>query len=222
MSKIGDNHELTEEPTRKSHNFMERFIKSNKDLVILLILNLSPMCGLDLIKEIFSLSGILLSQGAVYPILYSFEEKHIIEAKHGKGDLRAKIYHITPNGRKIAHELSEDFFNTRYRISSIIHAINSEKNCLGSDHMLEVIGMELENNPNNWKTWATKAEISYSIGTYKIAIRCCDKSLTLNPDNVHALITKGNALNKLGNHEDAAVAFAKAKELEYNGQPKHP
>jgi Flp pilus assembly protein TadD len=83
------------------------------------------------------------------------------------------------------------------------------------DQRLAAIGKELEKNLDNWEAWAAKADILCSLGMYEIAIRCCDKSLTINPDNVLTLMTKGNALDELGKHEDANAAFAKAVELGY-------
>jgi tetratricopeptide (TPR) repeat protein len=85
---------------------------------------------------------------------------------------------------------------------------------------LVAIGKELEKNINNSEAWAAKADILCSLGMHKIAIRCCDKSLAINPDNMLTWMTKGMALEKIGTHEEALAAFAKAKELE--GDSTHP
>ncbi len=82
---------------------------------------------------------------------------------------------------------------------------------------LTAIGKKLEENLDNWEAWSAKADILFSLGLYDVSIRCCDRSLVLNPDNALTWITKGNAFDKLGMHEDADVAFAKAKELGYKG-----
>ncbi len=82
---------------------------------------------------------------------------------------------------------------------------------------LVAIGKKLEENLANWEAWSAKADILYSVGLYDVAIRCCDRALALNPDNALTWITKGNAFDKLGMHEDADAAFAKAKELGYKG-----
>ncbi len=87
------------------------------------------------------------------------------------------------------------------------------------DQRLAAIGKELEKNIDNWEAWAAKADILCSLGMYEISVRCCDRSLSINPDNALTWMTKGNALDKLGKHEEAKVAFAKAKEL---GQQKSP
>ena len=49
---------------------------------------------------------------------------------------------------------------------------------------------------------------------HEIAILCCDRSLSINPDNRLTWMTKGIALEKIGKHEEAMTAFANAKELD--------
>lgn len=83
------------------------------------------------------------------------------------------------------------------------------------DRDLAFIGKQLEKNPDDWEAWAAKADILCSLGMYEVAIRCCDKSLAINPGNAHSLMTRGNALEKLGKHEEANVDFAKAREMGY-------
>lgn len=83
--------------------------------------------------------------------------------------------------------------------------------------MLASVEKELEKNPDSWDAWAAKADISFSLGLYGPAIRCCDRSLALNPDNVLTWITKVAALKQLGRTEEEEAALAKAIELGYNG-----
>ena len=71
--------------------------------------------------------------------------------------------------------------------------------------------------PNNSDAWAAKADILCSMGMYEIAIRCCDRSLAINPDNMLTWMTRGNALKALGRTTEAEVDFTKAKELGYTG-----
>ena len=84
-----------------------------------------------------------------------------------------------------------------------------------AEKKLAAIGKELEKDINNSETWAAKADILYSIGLYESAILCCDRSLTINPDNALTWATKGKALDKLGRHDETEAAFAIAKELGY-------
>lgn len=81
------------------------------------------------------------------------------------------------------------------------------------DHRLVAIGKQLEKNLNDWEAWAAKADILCSLGMHEIAIRCCDRALTLNPNNLLTWVTKGEALIKLGKNEEADAAFAKARSL---------
>lgn len=81
-----------------------------------------------------------------------------------------------------------------------------------ADQRLAAIGKELEKDLNNPDAWAAKADILCSMGMYEIAIRCCDRSLAINPHNALTWTTKGIALDKIGYHDEAEIAFAKAKE----------
>jgi Flp pilus assembly protein TadD len=81
------------------------------------------------------------------------------------------------------------------------------------NHRLVAIGKQLEKNLNDWEVWAAKADILCSLGMHEVAIRCCDRSLELNPKNVLTWVTKGEALKKLGKNEEADAAFAKARSL---------
>ena len=83
------------------------------------------------------------------------------------------------------------------------------------DQRLAAIGKELEKDLNNPEAWAAKADILCSMGMHEVAVRCCDKSLVINPDNMLTWVTKGIALDKLGMREEAKEAFAKAMELGY-------
>jgi len=71
------------------------------------------------------------------------------------------------------------------------------------DQDLTAIGKELEKNLYNSEAWAAKADILCSIGMHEIAIRCCDRSLALNPDNMLTWMTRSIALEKIGKHEEA-------------------
>ena len=87
------------------------------------------------------------------------------------------------------------------------------------DRKFAAIGKELENDLNNSDAWAAKAELLSSIGLHENALRCCERSLAINPDNAFTWAIKGNALDKLGRLDEAKEAFAKAKEIGYPGNP---
>jgi DNA-binding PadR family transcriptional regulator len=58
------------------------------------------MCGYDVIKEIFLRCNVFLSQGNVYPVLYSLEEEGILRAEFTKGNMRSKLYFVTPEKKE--------------------------------------------------------------------------------------------------------------------------
>ena len=99
---------------------MAHIVKSGKELLILSMILEHPMSGYDLIKKIFFKTSVLLGQGAVYPILYLFEEAGILQAAYGKGDMRTKIYHITPQGREIAEDKIDRFVKDAYNFITLI------------------------------------------------------------------------------------------------------
>jgi DNA-binding PadR family transcriptional regulator len=95
-------------------------IKANKELKILSLLSRKPMCGFDLIKEIYSETEVFLSQGTIYPILYLFEGKGILQSKHHTNDMRTKIYYITPKGRELAQKNVEGFVKSLSILSYLV------------------------------------------------------------------------------------------------------
>jgi tetratricopeptide (TPR) repeat protein len=86
-----------------------------------------------------------------------------------------------------------------------------------TDRILASVERELERNPDSWEAQAAKADILFSLGMYGLAIRCCDRSLAQNPDNVLTWVTKVAALKKLGRKEEEEAALTKAMELGYKG-----
>ena len=89
--------ELEDEEYKK---FVDRIVKANREIFVLFVLANKPMCGYDVIKEIFSRCNVFLSQGNVYPILYSLEEEGILRAEFTKGNMRSKLYFIAPEHRE--------------------------------------------------------------------------------------------------------------------------
>jgi DNA-binding PadR family transcriptional regulator len=82
------------------HKFVDRIVKANGEIFVLHVLANKPMCGYDVIKEIFLSCSVLLSQGNVYPILHPLEEKGILRAEFTKGNMRSKLYFIVPEQRE--------------------------------------------------------------------------------------------------------------------------
>ena len=71
------------------------------------MLSKKPMSGKDLTEELFLETKVFLTQSTIYPILYSFEEAGILQAKHEQGDMKTKNYYITAMGREIVKKKIE-------------------------------------------------------------------------------------------------------------------
>jgi len=100
--------------------FVDRIIKTNREIFIMLSLLEKQMCGYDIIKEIFSRCDVFLSQGTVYPILYTLEEEGMLHAEYSKGDMRSKKYSLTPRGREAAEKDVEDFAKALEQVSFVV------------------------------------------------------------------------------------------------------
>lgn len=91
-----------------------------------------PMSGYDLIKKIFFKTNVLLSQGAVYPILYLFVETDILQATYENGDMRTKMYHVTPHSREIAQDKIDHFV---LALNHFIKLLDTEATCPSSHNI---------------------------------------------------------------------------------------
>jgi DNA-binding PadR family transcriptional regulator len=109
--------EFQEENCKK---FIDKIIKSNREVFIMSSLVEKQMCGYDLIKEIFSKCDVFLSQGTVYPVLYTLEGEGLLHAEYSKGDMRSKKYSLTPKGKKIAEKEIEDFSKALEQVSVLL------------------------------------------------------------------------------------------------------
>ena len=104
----------------KSKEFMPQIIKAGKDMLILSMISKRPMSGYDLIKKIFTETSVLLSQGTVYPALYSMAEEGILQAEYSKSDMRSKKYSLTPIGEEIAQKNIEEFVKAMDHAASLV------------------------------------------------------------------------------------------------------
>ena len=100
--------------------FVDKIIKANRGVFMMCSLLEKQMSGYDIIKEIFSRCDVFLSQGTVYPILYTLEEEGLLHAEYKKGDMRSKEYSLTPRGREIAEKDVEDFAKSLEQISFLL------------------------------------------------------------------------------------------------------
>lgn len=100
--------------------YLEKSIKSNLEIIVLSMLMECPMCGYDLIKDIFEKYNVFLSQGTVYPLLYSLKNDGLLQAQFARGNTRTKIYSITEYGEDIVKGKINDFIQVEEYILDII------------------------------------------------------------------------------------------------------
>jgi len=117
---LKDDFELDESREDDYRQIMDKIIKINREIFMLSALSERSMCGYDLIKEIFHRCDVFLSQGSVYPILYSLEEEGILQAEFNKGDMRTKKYSFTPKGRQIAQKKLDEFTRAMEEVLALI------------------------------------------------------------------------------------------------------
>lgn len=77
---------------------LERLVKDNLELIILVFLESGDKSGYQMLKDIATHFHCILSQGTLYPMLYQLEKENKIMKKNGKG-------------REIIYSLSEEMKN---------------------------------------------------------------------------------------------------------------
>ncbi len=94
-----------------SADSLEELVKKNLEIIILAMLQEKSMCGYDIIKKIYEDYNILMSQGAVYPLLYTLKEGGILQVEYARGSTRAKIYSPTETGKVFIKKKLDEFIN---------------------------------------------------------------------------------------------------------------
>ena len=112
--------DMTKPDVEEGNRFIDRIIKTNREIFILSSLLDKQMCGYEIIKEIFLRCNVFLSQGSVYPILYSLEEEGLLHVEYTRGDMRSKMYSLTPKGRESVQRDIENFIEAIDHISALI------------------------------------------------------------------------------------------------------
>lgn len=87
---------------------LEHFVKSHLETLVLALLLRNPMCGYDVIQSIYQRYHTFLSQGTVYPLLYSLQRGGLLEVSKSEGS-RAKVYSLTEQGEELARRRVDDF-----------------------------------------------------------------------------------------------------------------
>jgi tetratricopeptide (TPR) repeat protein len=86
------------------------------------------------------------------------------------------------------------------------------------DEAIKACDKAIEFDPQQIGAWYNKGAALFALGRYDEAIQVYDKSIEIYPQGApYVWYDKGNALKKLGLITEANAAFAKAKELGYNG-----
>ncbi|MDI6917929.1 MAG: PadR family transcriptional regulator, partial [Thermoplasmatales archaeon] len=100
-----------------SQETTETFVKNNLEIITLCLLSKKPLCGYDVIKTISQQFRCFLSQGTVYPLLYSLENKGILKVER---NAKAKIYYLTEEGKKIVGRKIDEFKTAHQHMLGLI------------------------------------------------------------------------------------------------------
>lgn len=93
----------------KARELKKYLMKSNFKLIVLYLLLKKPMCGFEVIQEMYNKCNVFISPGTVYPFLYSLRDKGIVKSEDGRKGKR-KIYHLTEEGKQVAKSIMEDIY----------------------------------------------------------------------------------------------------------------
>jgi hypothetical protein len=100
-----------------SHEIIESLVKKNLELIILYSLSKKPRCGYELIREIARRFHVFLSQGTIYPLLYSLYDQGFLEIKMKN---RAKVYAPTKRGEFITRKRLDEFKTASKHLLNLI------------------------------------------------------------------------------------------------------
>ena len=98
---------------------LEKFVKRHLETLVLSMLRENQMCGYDVIRTIYQRYHTFLSQGTVYPLLYSLESKGLLSVVKSDSP-RSKVYALTEEGKRVAEGKINDFISAqKYLLESI-------------------------------------------------------------------------------------------------------
>ena len=98
---------------------LEHFVKRHLETLVLSMLRQNQMCGYDVIRTIYQRYHTFLSQGTVYPLLYSLEDKGLLSVVKSDSP-RSKVYALTEEGKRVANDKINDFISAqKYLLESI-------------------------------------------------------------------------------------------------------
>ncbi len=102
-----------------SSKMMEQSVKKSLQIIILSLLKQQPMCGFDIIKSLVHNFNVLLSQGTVYPILYSLEREGYLKTVV-KSDNKTKLYVPTEMAHEYIERQLREYIQAQEKILALI------------------------------------------------------------------------------------------------------
>ncbi len=99
---------------------LEKAVKDNLELVILLFLERMPQSGYQILKNIAQHFHCILSQGTLYPLLYQLEKMKTITKQNGNG--REVIYSLSPETEKNFQSKKETQLKVYQHLASFFEA----------------------------------------------------------------------------------------------------
>lgn len=107
---------------------IENLVKKHLEVIVLSILKTQPMCGQDIVKEIFRQYQVFINQSSVYQVLYTLKEKNILEASTTKGDMRSKVYTPTNQGSEMIYSMLDEFVSSmEYLLMTLKEDLNYKR-----------------------------------------------------------------------------------------------
>jgi DNA-binding PadR family transcriptional regulator len=107
---------------------IENLVKKHLEVIVLSILKTQPMCGQDIVKEIFRQYQVFINQSSVYQVLYTLKEKNILEASTTKGDMRSKVYIPTNQGSEMIYSMLDEFVSSmEYLLMTLKEDLNYKR-----------------------------------------------------------------------------------------------
>lgn len=104
---------------------IENLVKKHLEVIVLSILKTQPLCGQDIVKEIFRQYQVFINQSSVYQVLYTLKEKNILEASNIKGDMRSKVYVPTDQGSEMIYLMLDEFVSS---MEHLLMTLKEDKN----------------------------------------------------------------------------------------------
>jgi len=98
---------------------MEHAVKKSLRILILSLLKQQPMCGFDIIKSLMHQFNVLLSQGTVYPILYSLEKEGYLKTVV-KSDNKTKLYVPTEKAHRYIDQQIKEYILAQEKILDLV------------------------------------------------------------------------------------------------------